>query len=151
MSVSGRALHLLDLENLAGDPDAGREAVDAVLDGYLARAAVGPVDLVTVALNHRMYKRAFLSLARGWKVELASGTDACDRALLTGAPVDWVADRFDRLVVGSGDHAFCDLVHGVRRRATSVWVVAPPPFLSRRLAAAASRVVALPERMALAA
>jgi hypothetical protein len=151
MSVSGRALHLVDLENLVGDPDAACEVIDAVLDDYVRSASLGADDLVTVAVNHRMYRRACFSLDRGWKVGLASGPDACDHVLLAEAPFDWVAARFDRLVVGSGDHIFCDLVHAVRRRAMPVWVVSQERCLSRRLGAAASRVVHLPERMALAA
>jgi hypothetical protein len=149
--LAGRALHLVDLENLVGDPDAGCEAVDAVLDAYVAGAALGDDDLVAVAVNHRMYRRACFSLDRGWEIKLASGPDACDHVLIAEAPVDWVADRFDRLVIGSGDHIFVDLVQGVRRQAVPVWVVAQPRSLARRLAAAASRVVQLPEPMALAA
>jgi len=149
--VAGRALHLIDLENLVGDPDAGCEAVEEVLDAYLAVASVGADDLVSVAVNHRIYERSCFSLDRGWVVKLASGPDACDQVLVATAPIDWVADRFDRLVVGSGDHYFVDLVHGVRRRATPVWVVAREDSLSRRLGAAASRVLHLPQRMALAA
>ena len=149
--IAGRALHLIDLENLVGDPDAACASVDAVLESYVAEAQLGPDDLVVAALNHRMYERTCFSLDRGWVIKLASGPDACDQVLVASAPVDWVADRFDRLVVGSGDHYFLDLVHAVRRQATPVWVVSQRRCLSRRLAAAASRVVHLPERMALAA
>jgi hypothetical protein len=38
-------------------------------------------------------------------VKLAIGLDACDHALIDAAPVEWVVGRFDRLVVGSGDHS----------------------------------------------
>jgi hypothetical protein len=137
----GRALHLIDLENLLADPDADCAAVDAALDAFVTAAALGADDLVALAVNHRLYRRSCFSLDRGWEIKLASGPDACDHALLAEAPVDWVADRFDRLVVGSGDGIFVDLVHGVRRRATPVWVVAQDRCLSRRLASAASRVV----------
>jgi hypothetical protein len=147
----GRALHLIDLENIVGNPDATRLEVEAALEAFTAAAAVGSDDLVAVAVNHRLYKRACLSLDRGWDVKLASGPDACDHVLLDAAPVDWVAERFDRLVVGSGDAIFLDLVVSVRRRATPVWVVAQGRCLSRRMASAASRAVRLPMPMALAA
>jgi hypothetical protein len=149
--MAGRALHLIDLENLVGDPDADYAAVDATLEAFITAAAVGPYDLVVVAVNHRIYRRACLSLDRGWEVKLASGPDACDHVLIAEAPVGWVADRFDRLVVGSGDAIFLDLVTAVRRRSTPVWVVSQPRLLSRRLASAASRVVGLPRPLALAA
>ncbi len=139
--MAGRALHLIDLENLLADPDADCPAVDAAIDAYVAAAALGSEDLVALAVNHRLYRRSCFSLDRGWEIKLASGPDACDHALLAEAPIAWVADRFDRLVVGSGDGIFVDLVHGVRRRATPVWVVAQDRCLSRRLASAASRVV----------
>ena len=149
--MAGRALHLIDLENIVGNPDATGAEVEAALEAFIAAAAVGPDDLVAAAVNHRLYKRACLSLDRGWEVKLASGPDACDHLLLDAAPVDWVAERFDRLVVGSGDAIFIDLVVSVRRRATPVWVVAQGRCLSRRLASAASHVVHLPAPMALAA
>lgn len=141
--MAGRAFHLLDLENLIGDPDADQPEVDAALTAYLAGAVLGADDLVAVAVNHRIYRRACFSLDRGWDIKLASGPNACDHVLLDAAPVEWVVDRFDRLVVGSGDGIFVDLVQAVRRHATPVWVVARDRCLSRRLAAAASRVVRL--------
>ncbi len=141
--MAGRALHLVDLENLAGDPDAGPARVDATIDAYLAGAVVGNADLVAVAVNHRIYRRSCFSLDRGWEIKLASGPDAGDLALLDAAPVDWVVARFDRLVVGSGDGIFVDLVKAVRRRSVPAWVVARDDSLSGRLAAAASRVVRL--------
>jgi hypothetical protein len=149
--MAGRALHLIDLENLVGGPDADCAAVDAALEAFVTAAVVGPYDLVVVAVNHRIYRRACLSLDRGWEVKLASGPDACDHVLIAEAPVDWVADRFDRLVVGSGDAIFIDLVTAVRRLSTPVWVVSRRRRLSRRLASTASQVVSLPEPMALAA
>ncbi len=142
--IRGRALHLVDLENLLGDPDACCSEVTDVLDAYLAAAAVGPDDLVTVAVNHRLYRKACLPLDRGWDVKLASGPDAADHVLLDAAPAAWVAERFDRLAVGSGDGIFQGLVRDVRRRAVPVWVVALDRCLSRQLASAASRVVHLP-------
>ena len=147
----GRALHLIDLENIVGNPDATCPEVDATLEAFTASAAVAPDDLVAVAVNHRLYKRACFLLDRGWDIKLASGPDACDHLLLDAAPVDWVAERFDRLVVGSGDAIFLDLVVSVRRRATPVWVVAQGRCLSRSLSSAASRAVRLPAPMALAA
>jgi hypothetical protein len=149
--VAGRSLHLIDLENLVGNPDASCQEVDDALEAYLAAAAVGADDLVTVAVNHRIYKRACFTLDRGWEVKLASGPDACDHVLLAEAPADWVAERFDRLVVGSGDGIFLELVAAVRERDVPVWVVAHQRRLSRRLADAASRTVSLPSRMVLAA
>jgi NYN domain len=142
--ITGRALHLIDLENLLAAPDACCAEVTRVLDAYLEAAAAGPDDLVVVAVNHRLYRKACLPLNRGWDVKLASGPDAADHVLIDAAPVEWVSLRFDRLVVGSGDGIFADLVESVRRRALSVWVVAQDRCLSRRLASAASRVVRLP-------
>lgn len=141
--ITGRALHLIDLENLLGDPDACCDEVARVLDAYLDAAAVGTADLVVVALNHRLYRKACLSLDRGWEIKLASGPDAADHVLIAEAPAAWVAERFDRLVVGSGDGIFDGLVRDVRRRGLPVWVVSQGRCLSRPLASAASRVVRL--------
>jgi NYN domain len=141
--IRGRALHLVDLENLLGDPDACCSEVEEVLESFILAAAVGPDDLVKVAVNHRLYRKACLPLDRGWDIKLASGPDAADHVLLDAAPLGWVTERFDRLVVGSGDGIFEGLVRDVRRRAVPVWVVSQDRCLSRSLASAASRVVPL--------
>ena len=51
------------------------------------------------------------------------GPDAADHVLLDVAPTGWVVERFDRLVVGSGDGIFEGLVHDIRRRAMRIEVV----------------------------
>jgi uncharacterized LabA/DUF88 family protein len=55
------------------------------------------------------------------------------------------ARRFDRIVIGSGDGAFVDLAERLTAAGRRVEVVSRPASLSRRLARAATVVVALPE------
>ena len=47
----GRALHLVDPENLMGGPFEGRAAIRAALEAFHDVAGVGPLDLVTISTN----------------------------------------------------------------------------------------------------
>jgi len=139
-----RALHLIDLENLCGDPAAPPPVALGVLEAYLARAGWRPGDQAVIAANARLVLAVAYHLPVPASVHAVSGTDAAEVTLLAGAPPEWVAARFGRLCVGSGDHLFTARVGAVRRRGVRVRVVSRPDALSRRLAAAASEVCLLP-------
>lgn len=143
----GRALHLIDLENLLD----GRHEQADVSD---VRWAVGRFcrgadwrrdDLVVVAANPALLGRVAYDLPAGWQKVAARGADGADRALLERAAPDLVRHRFHRLVVGSGDGAFADLARALRRAGGEVWVVATGGHVSRRLARCASTLVLLDE------
>jgi hypothetical protein len=61
----------------------------------------------------------------------ASGPDAADRRLLADAEPEFVARRFGRLVIGSGDHGFIARACELRTAGVGVLVVARPFSLAK--------------------
>lgn len=141
---AGRTLHLVDVENLMGGPLAGPQALNAALAGYERTAVVGPGDHVVAAINPALVLDVFerwphARLLLGW------GVDGADSALLASvADVEWIASRYDRLVVGSGDGIFGPAVAAYRQSGLCVEVVSRARSLSMALAVLASRVAILP-------
>lgn len=74
-------------------------------------------------------------------IHAARGRDGADRVLLAAAAPEWVARRFARLVIASGDAAFVDLARAVRALGVAVVVVARAEGLAGRLRRAGCSVV----------
>lgn len=133
-TAARRGLHLVDLENLLADPWARGPLVGRGLDEYLTRACFQRGDLVFVAGN------PWLMVELGWSHGAdchrfaARGPQGADTKLLEAAPLAWVARRFERLIVGSGDGVFADRLAGARACGLSVRLVSRPDALSVRLA-----------------
>jgi len=144
LTADCRGLHLVDLENLLADPWARGPSVGRALDQYLERAGFRGGDLVFVAGN------PWLMVELGWSqldaarrlssqgVDChrfaARGPQGADNKLLEAAPLAWVARRFDRLIVGSGDGVFADRLAAARAAGLAVRVVSRPESLSHRVA-----------------
>ncbi len=90
-----------------------------------------------------MWRRCAFALPAGWRVWPGYGRDGADRSLLESAPADWVVERFDRLVIGSGDHAFRPLATAAANAGLTVTVVGRCETVARRLAMAADTVIDL--------
>ena len=124
-----RTLHLVDLENLAGDPRASeRDALAAYVD-YLRAADWRAGDVVYLAMNPGLAKRIGWASVVPCRLHCACGTDGADLALLAHAAPEFVARRFERLVVGSGDHIFVPAPGPPRSRGRGQ-VVSRPASLS---------------------
>lgn len=144
LTADCRGLHLVDLENLLADPWERGPSVGRALDQYLERAGFRDGDLVFVAGN------PWLMVELGWsqidaagrllsdRVDChrfaARGPQGADNKLLEAAPLAWVARRFGRLAVGSGDGVFAKPLAAARAAGLSVRVVSRPESLSRRVA-----------------
>jgi hypothetical protein len=128
----GRALHLLDIENLVGDPCADDLSVSAAVDAYRLLADVGPEDLAVVATNGRLALASGLAWP-GALLRVGRGPNGADLALLAEATPTDVALRFSRVVVGSGDGIFAETARELRRLGCEVVVVARPGSIARRL------------------
>jgi hypothetical protein len=111
-------------------------ALDAVNDALLVRDG----DHVIVASNHRL--AVDVKIARpSFRVIAGGGPDGADRALLAELDdVEWVTQRFDRVVIGSGDGVFVPIVHTLRSAGIPVGIVSRAAALSRPLRLAASFV-----------
>ncbi|HEU5309022.1 MAG TPA: NYN domain-containing protein [Acidimicrobiia bacterium] len=132
-SPSHRTLHLVDLENLVGDPRADARTALATLDTYLELAHWHHDDHVILASNPALISRVMYDLPVPASVHCARGDDGADVMLLSLAPIELVAKRYARLVIGSGDGIFAARAAAVRERGVAVDVVARAAGCSRRL------------------
>ena len=137
----GRTLHLLDLENLAGTDRPSAAALRAAAAAYRSTVRVAPGDHVVISSDINVSCDAGLAWP-GARLVPGTGPDGADRALLAATDARFAAARYDRVVIGSGDHAFTDLVIDLRANRVAVCVVSRPVSLSRGLGRAAG--LALP-------
>jgi alkanesulfonate monooxygenase SsuD/methylene tetrahydromethanopterin reductase-like flavin-dependent oxidoreductase (luciferase family) len=143
----GRALHLVDFENLLGESHrfADCEDIRWAVARYCKAADWQTDDLAIVATNRKLMAKVCFELPDGWQKATKEGHDGADQALLERATATFVQHRFHRLVVGSGDHVFAELAEKMRRGGGEVWVVATDGHVSERLARVASKLVLLDE------
>ena len=137
-----RRLHLVDIENLAGDSLPGLSQVREVRELYAWCLPFGAMDQVEVASSHLTLVNAGL----GWPhahYRVQSGPDGADLALLDVLRNENIPARFTHVAIGSGDHVFAE--EAARLAAVGVWVtvVTRPDSLSRRLELAAREVIYL--------
>ncbi|MBT7692834.1 MAG: NYN domain-containing protein [Gemmatimonadales bacterium] len=143
-------LHLLDLDNLHGCPDPNLGRVDRVHFDY-ETIGIGPIDLVYGACNHdptgtdRLSACRLYHLCQTWgqaTIRPARGPDGADNSLIADAAglldAEDLGQRFDDVVIGSGDHIFEFTARRLRRAGLKVHlVVASCLSLSRELERAA--------------
>jgi hypothetical protein len=128
-----RALHLIDLENLIGDPWATGPGVAETYERALAAAGHAPGDLVVVAANRWLLAELGFVAHTSCQMLVAHGRDGADLALLGWGNPEWIAGRFARLVVASGDGIFGDAVARAHALGVRVDVVHGGGALSKRL------------------
>jgi hypothetical protein len=139
-----RALHLVDLENVVGDPFVKGRAVADVYETVLTAGGHRTGDLVVVAANPWMLTELGFVAHTPCQLIAARGRDGADRALLGWARADWIVTRFDRLVVASGDGIFGSMVRAVRDAGVRVDVVHGGGRLSKLLRTAGVELVPVP-------
>jgi hypothetical protein len=137
-----RRLHLVDIENLAGDSLPSLRHVREAQGRYADRLAFGAMDQVEVASSHL----TLLNAALGWPhahYRIRSGPEGADLALLDVLRHENVATRFTYVAIGSGDHLFAEEAAHLAAQGVWVTVVSRRRSLSRRLALAAREVIFL--------
>ena len=131
----GRQAVLVDIENLAGGPDATRAEFAQVWQMLRGGAlALRPGDVVAIAASRYAAQQAVPALwgeAVQWRWR--DGPDGAYNALLEFMDVTHIAQCFSRLVIASGDHAFSALAGGARRRGMAVHQVVGRGLPSREL------------------
>jgi NYN domain len=135
-----RMLHLVDIENLAGDPIPSLGLVRQIRGLYCARPGLGPFDQVVIASSHL----TLLNAALGWphaRYRVRSGPDGADLELLDAIAHENVAARFAHIAIGSGDGIFADAAASLAEAGVWVTVVSRRRGLSKRLRLAAHEVV----------
>ena len=139
--MRGRAHHVVDIENLLALHRGDHVAPDAGLR-YRSIAGVGREDLVTVAADVNRWFEAKVAFP-GARVLPGYWSDGADRALTDAIDVEFLATRFDTVVIGSGDGWFTGLAYEARRAGLKVVVVSRPEGLSRHLAPYADEIIAV--------
>jgi NYN domain len=137
-----RALHLVDIENLAGAAIPTLARVAEVQGQYLACLRFGVDDQVVLAANHL----ALLNAGLGWphaRYRVRSGKDGADIELLDVLEHENVAARFSHVVIGSGDGGFGHAAATLAARGVHVTVVSRWGSLAYELAKAAGDVIYL--------
>ena len=86
LRTTTRTLHLVDIENLVGDPFATKEVALDALDRYLHTAGYRPGDQVILAANPGLLCQIALNLPIPCNVHAARGEDGADLILLAEAP-----------------------------------------------------------------
>lgn len=131
-----RGLHLVDLENLLG---AHRDLSTTrwVWQRYAASGVLKPGDQVVVATGPAFAAAAWFALPTiGVRRLVRSGVDGADLALLDETDPRWVARRYGRLVISSGDHVFALLARQAALAGMQVTNVTgygrPSPTLARQ-------------------
>jgi hypothetical protein len=125
------AIHLIDIENLAGSAYPQPHDAIATLRSYAVDADHRNGDLAFLAANRYLLHSIVFDVPFTCRPTAASGPDGADLALLAAAPIDWVRKRFDRIVIGSGDHCFAELTAAGLDAGLEVVVVARPGTIAR--------------------
>lgn len=137
-----RRLHLVDIENLAGDSLPSLVQIREAQDLYTNHLGLGAMDQVEVASSHL----TLMNAALGWPhahYRVRSGPDGADLALLDVLRHENVAGRFTHVAIGSGDHLFAEEAAHLAAQGVWVTVVSRQHSLSSRLRLAACEVIFL--------
>ncbi|MEU1970528.1 hypothetical protein ABZ477_02630 [Microbacterium sp. NPDC019599] len=139
----GRAIHLIDIENLCACGRPTIEQIEWVRAEYVSRVGLSASDLVIIASAHANA----VNVHRGWsgaRQLIGSGPDGADLCLL-GVMIDEnLAERFEKIYVGSGDHIFSEQVARLAGDGSEVSVVSEPHQLARTMRMAAHHVLYFP-------
>jgi hypothetical protein len=119
-----RALHLIDLENLAGGPWVSADAITATWAAYRGGVPVNPSDHVVVGSSSIFAKKAWFVLpATGVQRRVRDGRDGGELSMLEDFDLPTYATRFPRLVIASGDGIFTETAMRARDHGMHVHLV----------------------------
>lgn len=123
IDIRDRALHLVDLENLARGPGQAGTAYRGAWDDYVFSSGLNEQDHVEIASCGLVMAEAAFSLPTRYPKHTANGADGAENLLLGIVGPEFVARRYEWLVIGSGDHAFVPYALEVQRLGGKVRVV----------------------------
>ena len=143
-----RALHLVDIDNLLGDPATHDEnEIGWTIHAYRDVASVVAGDHVVVATSP--FGRHALAIGTAWPGVghvWRKGADGADMALLEEAEWAVATGAFTRVVIGSGDRIFLVALELFEGIGVPVEVVTRRRSAARALCTRARSVSFLPER-----
>lgn len=139
-SLRGRRLVVVDIENVVGG------AVLSIEQAVGAHAVIEKVaelsgcEHVVIGTSHV----GVVSTGLGWRgprLVVRSGEDGADLALLEVLTEERVDERFDEVVLVSGDGIFAAAIAALAAEGLDVTVFAPAGHCSKRLRLAAQRTI----------
>lgn len=137
-----RQLVATDVENLLGSANPTEQEVVQIRCHLIAIVQPDHDAMFEVACSHRAAAAIRFGFPNGHHV-WRSGPNGADLALLDILTVESVADRFDRVVIASGDGIFAPVAARLAEQGVHCTVVSRRSALSTRLALAAARVIIL--------
>ncbi len=139
---SGRALHLIDIENLCVNES--RAAISpGIGDLYRRTVRPGPLDQFIVASDVTRSLDAHREFP-GARILLGRGKDGAELALTADLDLDRIRRSFSTLVIASGDGYFTDLARQMKHHCLSLIIVSRPDRLAQSLDRLSDTVVVLP-------
>ncbi|WP_216695299.1 NYN domain-containing protein [Dietzia psychralcaliphila] len=144
-SLRGRRLILIDIENISGG------AIRTLAEARWAQRMLDS----TLRLRHQeqvivgVSKAGAIHTGPVWssaRIVVGTGVDGADHALLDVLNNENIADRFDEVILVSGDGIFTDTVATLGGHGVEVTVVAHRTSLAKKLQMAASQTVTFTPR-----
>lgn len=143
-------MHLLDVENLCHGVVTDR-SVATMWRSYEGLAKVAEDDHLIAGTGPRAALTAWYSLPARCRRVIGRGLDGGERAILGSCDAGWLARRFDRVVIGSGDGKFATLARELHLLGVVVEVRCDPFTRSRKLDRWAARTGARNRRIEIGA
>jgi len=142
-----RCIHLVDIENLVGEPCLTKQAVASARARYLSEVPVGPMDQVVVATSSSQNLFASVQGWPGARYLEKDGKDGADIRLAEVMCGENLESRFDSAVIASGDGGLAPCVARLASRGMRTIAVSNSRSLSRQMRLAAHMsIVFEPER-----
>jgi hypothetical protein len=128
----GRTLHIVDVENLAGHSRPTARELRDLRESYFGTITFSGNDLLIVGCDVGLVLDVYATWP-GARIASGTGHDGADSALLACSNPDDVARRFDRVIIGSGDHIFASLATALIAFGVVVGVVSRTDALAASL------------------
>lgn len=147
-STLNRPLHILDIDNLLGDPTAtDTHVINDCLGQYRAHTGYQKGDHVVVGTGcNALHVYAVQSCWPAVQYVRRSGPDGADFALIEQALTALERGRYSHFILGSGDGGFADLYDAMTAHGYPVFVASRPSALSWKLRRrAGENLIFLPE------
>ena len=141
-ALRGRRLVVVDIENVVGGAVLTPEQAMSARRSIEQSVGLKGSDHVVIGTSHMGLLAAGLGW-RGPRIVVRSGANGADLALLEVLTEERVEDRFDDVVLVSGDGIFAEVVAALAGLGVRVTVAARGDAFSRRLRLAAGRTVLL--------
>ncbi len=138
---SGRQFVLVDIENLAAGACITDTAVRSAKAALVATGQIRSADHVVIGTSHIGLMQVG-SVWSGVRYVVRSGPDGADMALLDVMAED-VADRFESVVLASGDGIFTDAVAALAAAGVPTVVIGRRGHVARSLQIVATNVIYL--------